>query len=248
MLVTTLVAGICSEMSIVEEQMNDERTLTSALSNFEVEKLINSKMSELSEGQKKRVSLACTSIYSADVLLLDEPTNHLDSPSINLLIKSLSNLPSTSTTILISHNRHLIDSTCTHVCEIRELNLHYYPGNFSDYVKIKNSNIAGQISSQEKVNNERKRLIKCMDNMNVGDVKKEKQVRPYARDELGLRYFRLQLVRTRLPPVSFSENFALAADDASLTPLVDDGGRGRASGPRARCSRRIGSRPCTDGR
>ncbi|GMH53959.1 hypothetical protein TrLO_g14790 [Triparma laevis f. longispina] len=171
------IEGICSEMSIIEEQMNDERTLTSALSNFEVEKLINSKMSKLSEGQKKRVSLACASIYSADVLLLDEPTNHLDSPSINLLIKSLSNLPSTSTTILISHNRHLIDSTCTHVCEIRELNLHYYPGNFSDYVKIKNSNIAGQISSQEKVNNERKRLIKSMDNMNVGDVKKEKQIK-----------------------------------------------------------------------
>ncbi|GMH71908.1 hypothetical protein TrST_g1489 [Triparma strigata] len=171
------IERICEEMSEVEEQMNDERLILSALEAFGVDALIEEKMESLSSGQRKLVSLSCSQIYDPAVLLLDEPTNHLDQHGIKALITSL-NSNSTKTQIIISHNRHLIDSTCTDVVEIRSLRLHYYSGNFSSYIRIKNSDVVGLIHQQDKINNERSRLVKSMENMSCsGDAKKERQIK-----------------------------------------------------------------------
>jgi ATPase subunit of ABC transporter with duplicated ATPase domains len=89
-------------------------------------------MSAVAPGWKLRVLLAQALFADPDVLLLDEPTNHLDINTIRWLEGVLDERRSTM--IIISHDRHFLNSVCTHMADLDYGELRIYPGNYDDYM------------------------------------------------------------------------------------------------------------------
>lgn len=89
-------------------------------------------MSEVAPGWKLRVLLAQALFSDPDILLLDEPTNNLDINTIRWLEDVLNERASTM--IIISHDRHFLNSVCTHMADLDYGELRIYPGNYDDYM------------------------------------------------------------------------------------------------------------------
>lgn len=89
-------------------------------------------MSEVAPGLKLRVLLAQALFSDPDILLLDEPTNNLDINTIRWLEGLLEQRESTM--IIISHDRHFLNSVCTHMADIDYGELRVYPGNYDDFM------------------------------------------------------------------------------------------------------------------
>ncbi len=89
-------------------------------------------MSEIAPGWKLRVLLAQALFSDPDILLLDEPTNNLDIATINWLEEVLNERQSTM--IIISHDRHFLNSVCTHMADLDYGELRVYPGNYDEYM------------------------------------------------------------------------------------------------------------------
>ena len=86
------------------------------------------KMKEISPEQKVKVLLAQAFFGNPDILLLDEPTNHLDMASIRWLEGFLLNFE--NTVIVVSHDRHFLNKTCTHIADIDFGKITMYVGNY----------------------------------------------------------------------------------------------------------------------
>lgn len=89
-------------------------------------------MSEVAPGWKLRVLLAQALFSDPDILLLDEPTNNLDMDTIRWLEGVLNDRKSTM--IIISHDRHFLNSVCTHMADIDYGELRVYPGSYDDFM------------------------------------------------------------------------------------------------------------------
>lgn len=86
------------------------------------------KMSEIEDNLKVRVLLAQSLFGNPDILLLDEPTNHLDLESIHWLEDYLEDF--NNTVIVVSHDRHFLNTVCTHICDIDYGKIQLYVGNY----------------------------------------------------------------------------------------------------------------------
>ncbi|MDR2618674.1 MAG: ATP-binding cassette domain-containing protein [Treponema sp.] len=91
-------------------------------------------MSELDESRKVRVLLAQALFGNPDILLLDEPTNGLDLESISWLEDFLIEFP--NTVIVVSHDRHFLNSVCTHICDIDFGRISLYSGNYDFWYQM----------------------------------------------------------------------------------------------------------------
>src|SRR5438270_564740 len=109
------------------------------------EDLHSRKMGELQGGQKVRVLLAQALFGNPQALLLDEPTNHLDLDSIHWLQGFLNTYD--GVVIAISHDRHFLNSICTHIADIDYETIITYTGTYDDMVVAK-TQIRSQIESQ----------------------------------------------------------------------------------------------------
>ncbi|MEC7547303.1 ABC-F family ATPase [Thalassolituus sp.] len=89
-------------------------------------------MSEVAPGWKLRVLLAQALFSNPDVLLLDEPTNNLDINTIRWLEGIINDMKCTM--IIISHDRHFLNSVCTHMADIDYGDIKIYPGNYDDFM------------------------------------------------------------------------------------------------------------------
>ena len=89
-------------------------------------------MSDIAPGWKLRVLLAQALFSDPDILLLDEPTNNLDINTIRWLEYFLSN--SKATMVIISHDRHFLNSVCTHMADLDYGELRLFPGNYDEYM------------------------------------------------------------------------------------------------------------------
>ena len=103
------------------------------------------KMGELQGGQKVRVLLAQALFGHPQALLLDEPTNYLDLDSIHWLQGFLNEYD--GVLIVISHDRHFLNSICTHIADIDYQTIITYTGTYDDMVVAK-TQIRSQIESQ----------------------------------------------------------------------------------------------------
>ena len=115
------------------------------------EELHARKMGELQGGQKVRVLLAQALFGHPQALLLDEPTNHLDLDSIHWLQGFLNVYE--GVVIAISHDRHFLNSICTHIADIDYQTIITYTGSYDDMVVAKTqvrSQIEGQNAQREK--------------------------------------------------------------------------------------------------
>ncbi len=86
-------------------------------------------MNELSGGDKIKVLLAQALFGNPEILLLDEPTNHLDYASIKWLNEFIINLDETIV-IVVSHDRHFLNTICTHIVDVDFGKIQLYTGNY----------------------------------------------------------------------------------------------------------------------
>jgi ATPase subunit of ABC transporter with duplicated ATPase domains len=115
------------------------------------EALHERRMNEIQSGQKVRVLLAQALFGSPQALLLDEPTNHLDLESIHWLREFL--IRYDGTLIVISHDRHFLNSVCTHTADIDYETIITYTGGYDEMVVAKTqirSQVEGQNAQREK--------------------------------------------------------------------------------------------------
>ena len=89
-------------------------------------------MSAVAPGWKLRVLLAQALFSDPDVLLLDEPTNNLDINAIRWLEEFLDT--SKATMVIISHDRHFLNSVCSHMADLDYGKLQVFPGNYDEYM------------------------------------------------------------------------------------------------------------------
>jgi ATPase subunit of ABC transporter with duplicated ATPase domains len=113
----------------------------------------NGPMSAIAPGWKLRVLLAQVLFADPDIMLLDEPTNNLDINSIRWLEDVLN--ARSSTMIIISHDRHFLNSVCTHMADMDYGTLRVYPGNYDDYMlastQVREQLLAANAKAKEKV-------------------------------------------------------------------------------------------------
>jgi ATP-binding cassette subfamily F protein uup len=109
------------------------------------------KVSTLSGGQKKRLSLAKLLIESPDIMILDEPTNHLDIETIEWLEGIMSG-PNV-TVLVVSHDRYFLDKVCTKMMELTDGSIYTYEGNYGYFLEKKAEREASDASSVSKAKN-----------------------------------------------------------------------------------------------
>lgn len=121
------------ELQVQFEEMNGwnaDSDAAALLSNLGInEELHYTLMSELDSKLKVRVLLAQALFGSPDVLIMDEPTNDLDYETISWLENFLADYE--NTVIVVSHDRHFLDTVCTHIGDIDFGKLNLYSGNYT---------------------------------------------------------------------------------------------------------------------
>ncbi|MGC9385897.1 MAG: ABC-F family ATPase [Hydrogenovibrio sp.] len=168
-------------------------------------------MSEIAPGWKLRVLLAQALFANPDILLLDEPTNNLDINTIRWLEGVLNERKSTM--IIISHDRHFLNSVCTHMADLDYGELRIYPGNYDQYMfastQARERLLADNAKKKAQIN-ELKSFVsrfsanaskakqatsrqKQIEKIELAEVKPSSRVNPFIRFEQDKKLFRLAL-------------------------------------------------------
>ena len=168
-------------------------------------------MSGVAPGWKLRVLLAQALFSNPDILLLDEPTNNLDINTIRWLEDVLNERKSTM--IIISHDRHFLNSVCTHMADLDFGELRIYPGNYDEYMtaatmvrdRMLNDNAKKQVQINElksfvsrfsanasKAKQATSRA-KQLDKIELDEIKPSSRAYPFIRFEQDKKLFRLAL-------------------------------------------------------
>lgn len=113
-------------------------------------------MKELSGNQKVRVLLAQAIFGNPDILILDEPTNDLDIHTITWLEDFL--LEFKNTVIVVSHDRHFLDTVCTHIVDIDFKAIKLFTGNYSFWYESSQLALSQRASSNKKAEEKKKEL------------------------------------------------------------------------------------------
>ncbi len=168
-------------------------------------------MSAVAPGWKLRVLLAQALFSNPDILLLDEPTNNLDINTIRWLENVLNER--NSTMIIISHDRHFLNSVCTHMADMDYGELRVYPGNYDDYMTAvsqareqllagnakKKTQIAelqtfvSRFSANASKAKQATSRARQLEKIKLDEVKPSSRVNPFIRFDQGKKLFRLVL-------------------------------------------------------
>lgn len=168
-------------------------------------------MSEVAPGWKLRVLLAQALFADPDIMLLDEPTNNLDINSIRWLEQALNQRQSTM--IIISHDRHFLNSVCTHMADLDYGDIRLFPGNYDEYMTAatqsrerllsdnakKKAQIAelktfvSRFSANASKAKQATSRAKLIDKIQLEEVKPSSRVSPFIRFTQQKRLYRLAL-------------------------------------------------------
>jgi len=129
-------------------------------------------MSELSGKEKVRVLLAQALFGNPDNLLLDEPTNDLDLDTVTWLENYLSNFE--NTVLIVSHDRHFLDSVCTHTVDIDFGKIQLFSGNYSFWYESSQLALRQQQQQNKKAEEKKKELQEFISRFSA-NVAKSKQ-------------------------------------------------------------------------
>ena len=171
----------------------------------------NGPMSAVAPGWKLRVLLAQALFSEPDIMLLDEPTNNLDINAIRWLEDVLNERKCTM--IIISHDRHFLNSVCTHMADLDYGELRVYPGSYDEYMTA-----STQANERLLANNARKKeqiaelksfvsrfsanaskskqatsRVKQIDKIKLEEVKPSSRQTPYIRFDQKIKLHRLAL-------------------------------------------------------
>jgi len=164
------------ELQVTFEEMNGwnaDSDAASLLSNLGIDSSAHfTLMSDLDGKQKVRVLLAQALFGNPDVLIMDEPTNDLDYETITWLENFLANYD--KCVIVVSHDRHFLDSVCTHISDIDFSKINHYSGNYTFWYE--SSQLAArQRSQQNKKAEEKKKELEDFIRRFSANVAKSKQ-------------------------------------------------------------------------
>lgn len=136
---------------------NAQSDAAALLSGLGIEENVHfSLMKELSGNQKVRVLLAQAIYGNPDILILDEPTNDLDINTITWLEDFL--LEFKNTVIVVSHDRHFLDTVCTHIVDIDFKAIKLYTGNYSFWYESSQLALTQRSSANKKAEDRKKEL------------------------------------------------------------------------------------------
>lgn len=145
------------ELQVQFEEMNGwnaESEAGAMLSNLGISPDFHyTSMSEMEGKMKVRVLLAQALFGNPDVLVMDEPTNDLDFETITWLENFLANYE--NTVIVVSHDRHFLDSVCTHISDIDFGKINHYSGNYTFWYE--SSQLAARQKAQQNKKAEEKK-------------------------------------------------------------------------------------------
>ena len=204
----------------------------------------NGLMKEVAPGWKLRVLLAQALFSDPDILLLDEPTNNLDINTIRWLEGVLNQR--NSTMVIISHDRHFLNSVCTHMADLDYGELRLFPGNYDEYMTA-----ATQAREQQYAENAKKKAqmaelqqfvsrfsanaskarqatsrAKRLEKIELIDIKPSSRVNPYIKFDQAKKLHRQAVEVTNLSK-SFDDNKIFA----NLNLMVEAGERIAIIGP-----------------
>ncbi len=155
------------------EGWNAESDAANLLSGLGVSEDVHySLMKDLSGKQKVRILLARALFGQPDNLLLDEPTNDLDLETVSWLEQYLSNTE--HTVLVVSHDRHLLDSVCTHIVDIDFSKLQLFTGNYSFWYESSQLALRQQQQQNKKAEEKKKELEEFIRRFSA-NVSKSKQ-------------------------------------------------------------------------
>jgi len=168
-------------------------------------------MSAVAPGWKLRVLLAQALFSDPDILLLDEPTNNLDINTIRWLEDVLNKRKSTM--VIISHDRHFLNSVCTHMADLDFGELRIYPGNYDDYMtastqvrdQMLNDNakkkaqitelqsFVSRFSANASKAKQATSRAKQIEKIKLNDIKPSSRISPFIRFQQDKKLYRLAL-------------------------------------------------------
>ncbi len=111
----------------------------------------NEKISHMSGGQKKRIALVRALLSPAEILVLDEPTNHLDNAMSEWLEEYLTNFR--GALVMVTHDRYFLDRVSNRIVEVDKGKLYQYPGNYSEFLRLKEAREDIALATQKKRKN-----------------------------------------------------------------------------------------------
>ncbi len=165
--------------SELEEKFNEmdgwnaESSASSLLSGLGIKEEQHQKLlRELSGKEKVKVLLAQALFGKPDNLLLDEPTNDLDLDTVNWLENWLSEFE--NTVLVVSHDRHFLDSVCTHIIDIDFSRVQQFSGNYSFWYESSQLALRQQLTQNKKAEEKKKELLEFIARFRA-NVKKSKQ-------------------------------------------------------------------------
>ncbi len=139
------------------EGWNAETDAASLLSNLGIEESHHAMlMEEIPNNLKVRVLIAQALFGNPDVLVLDEPTNDLDAKTITWLEDFL--LDFKNTVIVVSHDRHFLDTVCTHVCDIDFSKIQIFTGNYTFWYQSSQLVLRQRADKNKKAEEKKKEL------------------------------------------------------------------------------------------
>lgn len=148
------------ELQVKFEEMNGwnaDSDAASMLSNLGIkEDLHYALMKDLDGKQKVRVLLAQALFGSPDLLIMDEPTNDLDFETIAWLENFLANYD--NTVIVVSHDRHFLDSVCTHISDIDFGKINHFSGNYTFWYESSQLAAKQRAQANKKAEDKKKEL------------------------------------------------------------------------------------------
>ena len=149
--------GVLQEKYEEMDGWNSESNAASLLSNLGIiEELHYKLMKDVDPKLKVRILLAKSLFGDPDVLVMDEPTNDLDYHTINWLENHLANFD--NCIIVVSHDRHFLDSVCTHISDIDFGKINHYSGNYTFWYESSQLALRQRMQQNKKAEEKKKEL------------------------------------------------------------------------------------------
>ena len=202
------------------EGWNAETDAATLLSNLGIEEAKHyMKMEELSNDLKVRVLLAQALFGNPDVLVLDEPTNDLDLKTIGWLEDFL--LDFKNTVIVVSHDRHFLDTVCTHICDIDYSKINMFTGNYSFWYQSSQLATRQRSDKNKKAEEKKKELMDFISRFSA-NASKSKQATSRRKMLDNLNIEEIQPSSRKYPGITFHQerdagNQILSIDNLSYS-------------------------------